>query len=197
MTNLTKNKYLFLILLFFGCYTIDNDTKQERVLLDVKANNQQQVLQNLSDSNINKKDEEGRKQGFWIEDNGLTEVYYLDGIKNGIYKNYSAKTGKLLALGCFRNDTISGSWYYFDESSSAYEVVENIQRNTDYIVDRGDGKLIKPDYISNFQCYYENGIIKEKGLALYNGSIEFGDFFRIGPWKYYDKFGQIIKEVNY
>lgn len=75
---------------------------------------------------VNQKDKQGRRQGLWIERDGLREIYYRDGLKDGVAKTYFVKTGKLEVLG-----------------------------------------------------------------------IEFGDFFRLGPWKYYNEEGKLIKEENH
>lgn len=185
-------------LVFGGCNASPSDRNgQEEAPTGTIPNYQEQLQPKDKDTTINKKDSQGRKQGLWIEDNGLKEVYYLNGLKNGVYKAYFAKTGKLEVLGWYQQDKPIGDWYYFDETSRIYMLEVNVMENTIHKVNRGDGQIIVPEFMSNYRCFYNSGVIKEEGVALYNESIEFGDFFRIGFWKYYDETGKLIKEENY
>jgi hypothetical protein len=51
--------------------------------------------------NINQLNGEGKKMGLWTENNGNTEAYYKNGIRDGLFKNYNRKNGKLSVLGEF------------------------------------------------------------------------------------------------
>ena len=57
------------------------------------------------------------KNGLVKEEDGLKEVYYINGKKNGIFKSYYKLNGKLEAIGFYENNNAVGTWYYFDEKS--------------------------------------------------------------------------------
>lgn len=64
---------------------------------------------------LNNLDSCGRRQGLWLEDDGYREVYYKDGVVDGIFRSYSRKTGTLLSIGWYCKGMLSGRWFYFDE----------------------------------------------------------------------------------
>jgi len=70
-----------------------------------------------TNNNINQLNDEGKKEGLWIENNGLIEAYYKAGLKDGIFKAYNRKNGKLSVFGEFTEGKKSGTWYYFDEEA--------------------------------------------------------------------------------
>lgn len=148
------------------------------------------------DTTANQKDKQGRKQGLWIEDNGLKEVYYLNGKKNGVYKSYFKKTGKLEALGWFEQDKQTGNWYYFDETSRLFLSEQILGENKNIKVKNDEGNLILLPFQSYAKLYHKNGLVAKEGTALYDESIEI-EFYMHGNWKYYDEAGKLIKEENY
>ncbi|NLI37603.1 MAG: hypothetical protein GX416_13975 [Bacteroidales bacterium] len=142
------------------------------------------TVNNLFDNN-------GLKTGLWIENKGLVEVYYKNNLKDGVFRSYNRKNGKLSCFGEYVNGFRTGNWFYFNEKSQLVMIEKNISVNTDKIT-TDDGKKIVPKFKSYVIIYYENGSIKEEGTALYDKDIEI-DFFKIGIWKYYDKKGLILK----
>jgi antitoxin component YwqK of YwqJK toxin-antitoxin module len=146
-------------------------------------------------TDCNQKNAQGKKTGLWIEDNGLREVYYKNNKRDGLYKTYSRKTGKLSALGEYKNGDKSGTWFYFNEKSQLIMIEKELSLNTENSVKRDDGVKITPKFKSYIIFYYTTGNIKEEGVALYDEDIEI-DFFKSGQWKYYDKEGKLIKTEN-
>lgn len=143
-------------------------------------------------NNVNQLNNKGKKIGLWIENNGLIEAYYKDGLKDGIFKSYNRKNGKLSVLGEFTEGKKSGTWYYFDESSLLILQEAEIQENSTYTRTRDDGVEITPKFTSYVKFYYPNGYIKEEGRILYSEDIEI-DYFKIKTWKYYNKQGILEK----
>ncbi len=144
----------------------------------------------------NQSDSLGRKQGLWIEEDGLKEVYYHDGVKDGIYRSYYKKNRRLESFGEFSKDTPSGTWYYFDEIGYLILSESQIQVNSNLKVKRDDGKFIVPRLKSHVKIYHKNGQLCQEGIALYDEDIQV-DYFMFGSWKYYNSKGKLIKEEQY
>lgn len=62
------------------------------------------------------------RQGLWLEDDGYREVYYKDGVVDGIFRSYSRKTGTLLSIGWYCKGMLSGRWFYFDEQGKLLRI---------------------------------------------------------------------------
>jgi len=75
-------------------------------------------------TDINRTDSTGRRQGFWIDDDGYVEAYYKNGALNGIYRSYSTRTGTLLSFGNFTNGEKTGKWLYFDDHGKLIKHIE-------------------------------------------------------------------------
>jgi len=145
---------------------------------------------NCTDCNL--KDTQGKKYGLWIERNGSVEVYYKNNQRDGVYKAYNRKNGKLLGLGEYKEGNKSGKWYFFDESSHLLFTEENIKENKEYTRMRDDGVKVTPKFTSYVKNYYPNGVIKEEGQILYDEDVEI-DYYKTGTWKYYDKEGKLTE----
>jgi len=166
--------------------------EQKQAVADITKTKKENPL----DSPLNQKDEQGRKQGLWIEDNGLTEVYYLNGKKHGIYKAYFEKTGKLGGLGEYENSKPKGTWYYFDETSRLVMIENKLAENKDIKVKNGVGAYVLLPYRSIIKIYNKNGILIKEGMGLYDEDVQL-DFYMFGTWKYYNETGKLIREENY
>jgi len=194
------------VLIFWGCNAAPADKAEKgESYSDTAEIIQQAVLTNVSqktaqpqnqDTTINQTDRQGRKQGLWIEDNGLKEAYYLNGKKNGVYKSYLKKTRKLEALGWYEQDKPTGNWYYFDETSHLFLSEQILGANKNLKVKNDEGNFILLPFQSYVKLYHKNGLVAKEGSALYDESIE-TDFYMHGNWKYYDEAGKLIKEENY
>lgn len=151
----------------------------------------------LGQNKINQVDSNGKKQGYWIEDNGYKECYYKNNLLHGFCKTYSKINHTLDALGEFDNGNYSGIWYFFDEKKGfIIGKFFDIEKNTDIIIVLDDGHTKeKPIYKAYNINYYPSGIIKEEGQILYDDSFEI-DYYEYGLWKYYDEKGNLIKTVN-
>ena len=144
----------------------------------------------------NQSDSLGRKQGLWIEEDGLKEVYYLDGVKDGIYRAYYKKNHRLESFGEFSKGTPSGTWYYFDETGYLILSQRQIQANSSLKVKRDDGQFIVPRLKSHVRIYHKNGQLCREGIALFDEDIQV-DYFMFGSWKYYDSEGKLLSEEHY
>jgi antitoxin component YwqK of YwqJK toxin-antitoxin module len=145
---------------------------------------------------INHTDSLSRKQGLWIENDGLQEINYIDDLKNGVFRSYSRKTGKIECFGEYLRDKPIGRWFYFDEKSRLILVQKNISENKSIKVRNAAKESIILPYKSYVEIYGTNGRVVREGLALYDESIEI-DFYMFGVWKYFDKNGVLFKEENY
>jgi antitoxin component YwqK of YwqJK toxin-antitoxin module len=148
------------------------------------------------DSLVNKKSQGGKKVGFWIEENGHRELYYLDGKRHGIYKSYFPKNNRLEALGQYDNGEPTGLWYYFDESGKILmtEVIRS-HRNVTAVRNQHQ-ELLKPKFESYVKIFGENGAVREEGTALYDEDLQI-DFYKFGVWKYYDPSGNFVRSEIY
>ena len=156
------------------------------------------TLQVMGQTNTetNLMDKQGNKVGLWLENKGNIEAYYKDGLRDGIFKAYNRKNGKLSALGEFTKGVKSGTWYYFDESSCLILKECEIEMNTKYKRTRDDGVEITPKFTSYVWFYYPNGYIKDEGRVLYSEDIEI-DYYKTGTWKHYNKDGTLKEKKEY
>ena len=144
----------------------------------------------------NKTDENGRKQGLWIEGDETShiEMHYKDGIISGVFKHFLA--GKLFSLGEFTDGHYSGIWYYYDDDGGIESSCENFAPNHDTIHQKWAEKCV-PDYKCYLKLYYSNGNIKEEGWIVWNES-PLSDFsLQHGIWKYYDETGNLIRTEEF
>ena len=140
-----------------------------------------------SDTIVNQLNHNLKKDGLWIENKGLIEAYYENGIKNGTFKSYY-RNGKLSGFGEYTNGVETGTWYYFDEAGHLIMQVNQINKNKNLFRIRGDGVKITPELISYVKLYYPSGLVEKEGFVIYDGDIEI-DYYETGIWKYYDKQG--------
>ena len=193
-------------LIFWGCNAGPKDKvekakaysdRAEIIKEAVLTNESQNTAQTQSkDTSFNQTDRQGRKQGLWIEGNGLKEVYYLNSKKNGINKSYFKKTGKLESLGWYKQDKPIGIWYYFDETNRLFLSEQILVENKKLKVKNDEGNFILMPFQSYVKLYHKNGLIAKEGTALYDEDVLI-DFYMYGNWKYFDEAGQLINEENY
>lgn len=192
-----KRKFLciYILALLSGCNGSSSSSAQEQMQITTDTTKKENAPQ---DSFINQKDKQGRKQGLWIEDKkyGLQEVYYLNGLKNGVFKSYFPKNDKLEAFGWYEQDKPSGTWYYFDETTRLYLSATVLEGNKEIKVKNDEGNYILLPFKSYIKVYHKNGLLAEEGLGLYDESVQI-DFYMFGAWKYYDETGKLIMEENY
>jgi len=122
------------------------------------------------------------KNGLILEDNGLKEIYYYNGKKNGVFKSYYKINGKLEGLGFYENDIPVGIWYYFNEKGEILMIEDKKGLNKDKKVKRDDGVMIKPIHESYLKLYDpKSGMLKREGIILYFEDIEI-EYFEYGNW---------------
>lgn len=170
---------------------------------------------------INRLDNLGKKRGSWIEfhPNGVVamEGYYMNDLKNGIFKFFDNK-GNLITIEKYRDGQIVldseesvildiRSTYYSDgsvKSSGGY--VDGRKEGTHRIYDENgniiSGEVYKMgtktaegvvdqtgDFQGEWELYYEDGTLRAKGN--YENSL------RTGDWIFYHKNGKIESEGKY
>jgi len=143
-----------------------------------------------TNNNINQLNDKGKKEGLWIENNGTIMAYYKNRKKDGVYISYYRKNGRVQAFGEYKQDLLSGTWYFFNEEGILLFTETNIEKNTKYTIMRDDGVIITPKFTSYVKFYYPNGYIKAEGRVLYDEIVEI-DYFETGTWKYYNKQGEL------
>jgi len=153
-------------------------------------------------SDYNKTDSNGKKQGLWIDEQYSPyrrELYYKNGILSGVCKEFYAN-GNLAVFGEYTNGVESGKWYYFHyDYGHLWMTYENFAKNYDTITYNSGGKKYVPDYKCYFKWYYSNGNIKEEGWLLWYEGEGLGSDFSVeyGTWKYYNEQGKLIKMEEY
>lgn len=149
-------------------------------------------------SNYNKTDNNGKKQGLWIEEEGITRIeqYYKNGVRSGTYKQYLAE--KLVILGEYTNGKETGIWYYYN-NGILMMTFERYATNYDTITSEGIKGCYVPDYKCYYKGYHPNGIVAEEGWLLWDeGSCPESDLsMEYGTWKYYDEKGSLIKTEHF
>lgn len=145
-----------------------------------------------TNNNINQLNDEGKKEGLWIEYNGLITAYYKNGVKDGVFIYYNRKYGRVHAFGEYKQDFPSGTWYYFNDEGILLFTETNIEKNTKYTRMRDDGVEITPLFTSYLVEYYPNGYKKAEGRVLYDEDVEIVNY-KTGTWKYYDKQGKLVQ----
>jgi antitoxin component YwqK of YwqJK toxin-antitoxin module len=144
----------------------------------------------VSDRNL--RNAAGKKVGLWIENNGLMETYYKDGLRDGVFKSYFGSNGRLDVFGEYRNGNPAGIWYFFNEKGHLILLEKEIGKNPGLTVKGDDGRTMRPPFKSYVIEYHPNGMIKEEGIALYEKSIQI-DFYKKKIWRYYDPSGKLIR----
>ncbi|HHT51661.1 MAG TPA: hypothetical protein GX007_00560 [Bacteroidales bacterium] len=147
-------------------------------------------------NSINFTDENGKKQGFWIEDNEC--AYYVDDVLHGLSISYFKKNHNLFRIGEFENGEYAGTWMFFDEkvgylSCKIFDIKLNDGKKV--LIDKYRGLTKTPIRQAYMIEYYPTGVIKKEGIILYDSSMEV-DFYEYGSWKFYNEKGELIKVEN-
>jgi antitoxin component YwqK of YwqJK toxin-antitoxin module len=163
-------------------------------------NNKSDSLRNREmvkeDSTINQLDKNGLKNGFWIENEPLlTEVYYRNGKKNGLFRSYH-NNGKLYGFGEYKNDIQVGTWYCFDDSSKLEYIEKEIEYNPSAKYVTKNDETFKPIFKSYLIIFYPNGQVKEDGYIIYDEDLQIS-YTEIGKWEYYDENGKLVSTKDF
>ena len=178
------NRYIvYLMVLVLGILSFT------AIWLRADADNEKSVAAICPECNL--RNAEGKKVGLWIENNGLTEIYYKDGLPHGIIRNYDPMTQKLHMFGEYKQGNPTGTWYYFGEHGHLALMEKDITKHKIQY-----DKRVVPIFKSYVVKYYLSGVIKEEGIAQYDESIE-KYFVKKGPWKYYAQSGKLTKTVDH
>lgn len=143
---------------------------------------------------INRYNDKGQKEGYWIEDRGSDriETYYENGKKTGLFKSYSKSTPSTLRyFGEFADDKMVGLWYSFADKGHLFQIDSDFGEIRDTIRLKGN-----VTYYAPFKChtkfFYPNGKIRSEGTLLYGDDPQL-DGQEYGEWKYYDKNGNLTE----
>jgi len=125
------------------------------------------------------------------KDSMKIEFYTKNGKLNGYEKCYS-KNGELVNFGEWKNDTMVGNSFMFEENGKIICAEENISINN-IVIDSGTnledyGHILnkyKPMYISYIKFYNEDGTLAEEGIILYSDN-PITEGVEYGKWKYYE-----------
>lgn len=192
-----KKSYLFTFILIL--YTLFNCNPNNKTVLNME-NNEVDSLKNREiiklDSSVNSLNKNGLKDGLWIEeDNLLTEVYYRNGLKNGLFRSYHAN-GKLYGFGEYKDNIQVGTWYYFDDSSKLMYIEKEIEYNPSAKYVTKNDETFKPIFKSYLTIFYSNGQIKEKGYIIYDEDLQIS-YAKIGKWEYYNDNGKLVSSEDF
>jgi len=148
---------------------------------------------------INQLNINGQKEGLWkenINEYWRTEIYYKNGKKNGVYKEFSIARGELSTFGEYKNDTIIGTWYYFGDYGHLMMIQKDFSKNTFPIPSIYQAQGYCPS-----KCYsimfYPNGMKKSEGILLWDNNPESDFTFEYGEWKYYDETGKLVRTKEF
>jgi len=139
---------------------------------------------------VNLLDGDGKKMGLWIENKGLIEAYYSEGLRHGLFRHYSRKTGKLSAFGEFDKGMKTGTWYFFNEESVLILKESGVKKNNKTL-ERSNGISIPPSFSCKATFYHSNGMKSEEGELMYD-DVEI-DYFKVGQWSYFGEDGSLVE----
>lgn len=152
------------------------------------------LVNNLKSQNIT--DEQGRRQGKWIEyyDDGSVKSTgsYLDGQPSGVFDFYN-EDGALVARRVFSEDgaTCDAEFYFQNGNVSARGRYVDKQRDGEWrYFDEASGSLILVET-------YKKGILSGKWVSYYlTGEPQFEGEYRdgvqVGEWRTYSPEGTVI-----
>ncbi|GHV15289.1 hypothetical protein FACS1894169_06220 [Bacteroidia bacterium] len=137
---------------------------------------------------INKYDRNNKKTGLWIEPNDRfrKETYYLNGVKNGMYKEYNGY-GTLFVLGEYKNGEMVGTWYYFGSKGHLTSKETGFSK----------AKVRGMKYKYFCTVFHLNGIIASQGYIISDKSPYDELWTEVGKWNYFDESGKLIKTETY
>ena len=147
---------------------------------------------------VNQLNSNGQKEGLWVDTIKkirLHEVYYKNGIKSGIFKQYNLK-GKLFIFGEYCEGKECGTWYYFGDYGHLLMIQKDFQENTYKTPSEHHAQGVCP-----YRCYcieyYPNGNKESEGILLWDISPQSDFTFEYGEWKYYNEDGKLIKTKEF
>lgn len=100
---------------------------------------------------INRYNDKGQKEGYWIEDRGFDriETYYENGKKTGLFKSYSKSTPSTLRyFGEFADDKMVGLWYSFGDKGHLLQIDSDFGEIRDTIRLKGNVTYYAAIYVS-------------------------------------------------
>ena len=149
--------------------------------------------------NTNLLDENGKRNGLWIEHFACSVRYnyYQHGIQDGTVWGYNTCTGHLEYIGEINNDKMVGSWYYFDDNSHLLFKFNDFKDTATLIPSVHHFAITCAPHNCYCVDYHGNGRIKAEGRWFFFTSPEMDDTGEYGVWKYFDEDGNLTKTVLY
>jgi antitoxin component YwqK of YwqJK toxin-antitoxin module len=149
-----------------------------------------------SSNSINQFDKEGKKNGLWFEMKGTEQLYYKHGLKNGICIEYDPKTHLMSEFCEFKDDKLTGDFYFWDTLGILQAKASQFADNTDIRIKKLDGKKYLLPGKCYLKLYYQTGVLRAEGVVVSEEGIEM-DFYKVGTWKYYDYDEKLQKQETY
>ena len=138
-------------------------------------------------------DSNHKKNGLWIEMKAANQVFYKHGFKNGPFINYYPNH-RVAISGEFRNNTICGNWYFWNECGSVSAKFSQFTKNQNIYI-----TIDKSSLLFHHKCrvklYNKVGGVYCEGYCVYN-DLEM-ETYQIGNWRYYNEDGKYIGSKNY
>jgi antitoxin component YwqK of YwqJK toxin-antitoxin module len=137
---------------------------------------------------INKYDLNDEKTGLWIEldDKFRKEIYYLHGVKDGMYKEYNGY-GTLFVLGEYKDNEMIGTWYYFGSKGHLMRKETNFSKV----------KIRPMKYKYLCTTFHLNGHMASQGYIISDKSSDDELWDSVGTWNFFDESGKLIKTEIY
>lgn len=145
---------------------------------------------------INKTDENGLKQGKWIDttQRSLIHKNYLNDKLDGEYIELWKPSKLTKVSGQYKDDEKVGTWKYYSKGGKLTFELTQIARNDSIVIKRYSSRY-KPKMISYVKVYdHQEGYLHSEGYLLYEESFDGDESIEYGTWKYYDKDGNLLRE---
>ena len=152
---------------------------------------------------INRYNENGLKDGLWIDDSTVPDhiVYtpYINGNKDGLSFSVRLSTNTLDWIDysingdpkviIFFNTGVPDSTL---GTPGTILMMYFCSINTTYKVKKPDGSVILPYYKAYYKDFHPNGLIKSEGFTVWEKNADMlTDYWDCGEWKYYDEEGKV------
>lgn len=143
-------------------------------------------------------DENGKKDGFWIEkfsEYWVQYVYYVHGVQHGIVRGFNTHTSQLDFIGELSQGKMVGTWLYFDDNNHLLMRCDDFNDSNTLIpiIHRYTIKYAPNN--CHCVCYHSNGRIKKEGRLFFFEDPQMDDSGEYGTWQYYNEDGCLIETV--
>lgn len=146
--------------------------------------------------NVNLLDDEGKKDGLWIDTEYRVEyTYYSHGVEHGMTWGYHTDTSQLFFIGEMAHGEMTGTWLYFYDDGHLW-IRHDDFNDSNTLIPKVHRYAIKyAPHNCHSISYHSNGRIKSEGRRFFFDSPLMDDSGEYGLWKYYDEEGNLVKTV--